>query len=86
VRMFRTFGYYLNGAILDETAGYSRGPSTVEPVPEEELAREFPEVIAAAPYFRASEWETTLAFGMDLLIEGYARLAEADRKNQKAAP
>ena len=32
--MFRTFGYYLNGAILDETAGYARGPSTVEPVPD----------------------------------------------------
>jgi AcrR family transcriptional regulator len=85
VRMFRTFGYYLNGAILDETAGYARGPSTVEPVPGEELARDYPEVVAAAPYFRASEWEATLAFGMDLLIEGYARLAEADRQNRKAA-
>jgi hypothetical protein len=85
VRMFRTFGYYLNGAILDETAGYARGPSTVEPVPAEEMAREFPEVVAAAPYFRSSEWDTTLAFGIDLLIDGYARLAEEDRKNQKAA-
>ena len=34
VRLFRTFGYYLNGAILDETAGYARGPSTIEPVPD----------------------------------------------------
>ena len=86
VRMFRTFGYYLNGAILDETAGYARGPSTIEPVPAEEMARDFPEVVAAGPYFRSSEWEATLEFGIDLLIDGYARLAERDRENKKAAP
>ena len=84
--MFRTFGYYLNGAILDETAGYARGPSTIEPVPAEEMARDFPEVVAAGPYFRSSEWEATLEFGIDLLIDGYARLAERDRENKKAAP
>jgi len=28
-RLFRTVGYYLMGAILDETSGYARGPSAV---------------------------------------------------------
>jgi len=79
VRMFRTFGYYLNGAILDETAGYARGPSTIEPVPDEEVVRDYPEVAAAGPYFRASEWDKTFAFGVDLLIAGYARLADESR-------
>lgn len=83
VRMFRTFGYYLNGAILDETAGYARGPSTVEAVPEDEVARDYPEVIAAGPYFQPREWDATFAFGVDLLIEGYARLAEANRRQSQ---
>jgi AcrR family transcriptional regulator len=81
VRMFRTFGYYLNGAILDETAGYARGPSTVEPVPDDEVARDYPEVIAAGPYFRESEWDKTFDFGVELLIEGYARLAKENRRH-----
>jgi len=80
VRMFRSFGYYLNGAVLDETAGYARGPSTVEPVPDEEIAKDYPEVAAAAPYFRAGEWDKTFDFGVDLLLEGYAQLAEEGEK------
>ena len=76
VRMFRTFGYYLNGAVLDETVGYARGPSTVEPVPDEEVARDYPEVVAAGPFFHPSEWDRTFDFGVELLIEGYAKLAE----------
>src|SRR3569623_1237690 len=47
VRSFRAIGYYLNGAMMDETAGYSRGPSTVEPVPMEVMERDFPDVVAA---------------------------------------
>ena len=82
VRMFRTFGYYLNGAILDETAGYARGPSTVEPVPDDEVARDYPEVIAAGPYFRESEWDKTFDFGVELLIEGYARLAKENKRDR----
>jgi AcrR family transcriptional regulator len=79
VRMFRTFGYYLNGAALDETAGYARGPTTIEPVPEDEMRLEYPHVVAAGPYFRPGEWDETFGFGLELLLDGYVRLAEANR-------
>ncbi len=41
-RLFRAVGYYLVGASLDETGGYSKGPSAVEPVAEEVAARDYP--------------------------------------------
>jgi AcrR family transcriptional regulator len=86
VRMFRTFGYYLNGAALDETAGYARGPSTIEPVPEAELSRDYPEVVAAGRYFQPEEWDATFAFGVELLLDGYARLAASTTASAGAPP
>lgn len=85
VRMFRTLGYYLNGAALDETAGYSRGPSTIEPVPEDEMQREYPHVVAAGPYFRPGEWDETFRFGLELLLASYVRLADANRAGPGAS-
>src|SRR5262245_60270100 len=32
-RAFRSVGYYLAGAVLDETAGYAKGPTAADPVP-----------------------------------------------------
>jgi AcrR family transcriptional regulator len=79
VRMFRTFGYYLMGAGLDETAGYARGPSTVAPVPDEVMRRDYPHVLAAGAFFQPGEFATTFEFGIEIILEGYARLAEANR-------
>ena len=39
---FRAIGYYLTGAALDETVGYASGPSAVEAVSDEYIARECP--------------------------------------------
>ncbi len=77
VRLFRAFGYYLAGAALDETAGYARGPSTAEPVPDEIMRRDFPHVVAAGRYFAPSEFDATFELGLDLLLAGAARLVEA---------
>src|SRR5262249_54249455 len=41
-RSFRTLGYYLMGAALDETMGYAKGPSAAEPVDGGFIARECP--------------------------------------------
>ena len=70
-RQFRAFGYYLTGAALDETAGYADGPSAAEPVDEAYIAAHCPRLAAAAPYFKAPEWDKTFAQGLDALFDGF---------------
>lgn len=73
VRLFRVVGYYLNGCMMDETAGYARGPSTVEPVPDEVMRRDYPEVVAAGRWFAESERQTTYELGLKLVLDGIER-------------
>jgi AcrR family transcriptional regulator len=75
-RLFRAYGYYLMGTGLDETAGYARGPSTVEPVPDDIMQRDFPNVVAVGPYFRPSEYDKTFEMGLDLFLDSVERLVE----------
>lgn len=72
-RMFRAFGYYLTGAALDETSGYARGPSAVEPPTNAVIARDFPAVAAAARWFQPSEVETTFEVGLEAMLDGVAK-------------
>jgi AcrR family transcriptional regulator len=74
-RLFRAFSYYIVGAGLDEAAGYSRGPSAVEPVPDEVVAKEFPNVAAAGPFFRPQQREATYEAGLEMLLQGVAKKA-----------
>lgn len=70
-KQFRTIGYYLVGALLDETAGYAKGPTSATPVPGEVVMREFPAVAAAGPYFSPAHhldtFERGLAMHLDVL-------------------
>lgn len=70
VRLFRSVGYFLNGAMIDETAGYSRGPSTVEPVAQEVMERDYPEVVAAGRWFAEPERKRTFEVGLTILFDG----------------
>ncbi len=72
-RAFRTLGYYLAGACLDETAGYARGPSAAEPVSGEFIERECPRLAAAAPYFQPRHWDATFELGIESLLASVAR-------------
>ncbi|ANT50869.1 TetR/AcrR family transcriptional regulator [Mesorhizobium amorphae] len=72
-RLFRTVGYYLMGAILDETAGYAKGPSAATTVSDEQLARDFPNVAAAGRYFGAAEFDRTFDLGLDMLLDEMER-------------
>jgi AcrR family transcriptional regulator len=74
-RYFRAFSYYVSGAALDEAAGYGRGPSAAEPVPEEEVRRDFPLVTAVNPYFKPGSYERTFEVGLDMLLAGVAAAA-----------
>lgn len=79
VRLFRAFGYYLMGAGLDETVGYARGPSTVEPVPDDEMKRDYPNVVEAGRYFGTGEHERTFDLGLDIFLDGVRALVERRR-------
>ena len=79
-RLFRAFSYYVSGATLDETSGYAKGPSAAEPVPDGEVARYFPAVVAAGPYFKPEHFERTFAVGLDIFIDA---IREISRKNGK---
>jgi AcrR family transcriptional regulator len=73
-RLFRDFGYYLTGAALDETAGYAKGPSAATPVSSAEIRDHFPNLAAVAPFFKPQHFEETFGFGLELLLQGIARL------------
>jgi AcrR family transcriptional regulator len=68
-QLFRALGYYVVGATLDETAGYARGPGTVEPVPEAEMAERYPNVVAVGAYFGKEYWDATFELGANMLVD-----------------
>jgi AcrR family transcriptional regulator len=72
-RHFRTIGYFLVGAGLDETSGYARGPSAVEPVDDALIGRECPNLIAAAPYFQPRYWDATFELGVETMLDALRR-------------
>lgn len=78
-RAFRSIGYYLAGAVLDETAGYAKGPSAADPVPLEEQADIAPTVMELGPYFQREHWNRTFLFGLELLLDGFERRRVARR-------
>lgn len=74
VRTMRAVSYYIMGTALDETAGYARGASTVEPVPDEVMKRDFPSVDAAGKYFQPDQFDATFELGWEAMLEGIAKL------------
>jgi AcrR family transcriptional regulator len=73
-RLFREIGYYITGAALDETAGYANGPSAAEPASDAEISRDCPNLAAVAAYFKPQYFERTFAQGLELLLDGMARM------------
>jgi AcrR family transcriptional regulator len=81
-RFFRLTGYYVTGGLLDESSGYAHGPSAANPPSNETVAREFPRIVAAAPYFQKGSYEKTLDIGLELLIAGFERTLEESRRRK----
>lgn len=82
-RHFRTLGYYLAGAALDETSGYAKGPSAAVPVSDAFVVRECPRLVAASRYFKPQEWDRTFALGAEALLEAMQRDAVAKPRAPK---
>jgi AcrR family transcriptional regulator len=80
VRMFRSVSYYVMGTALDETSGYARGPSTVEPVPDDVMQRDYPHVAAAGQYFSSGNFDKTFELGWELMLTGIAALVKAQEE------
>lgn len=76
VRMFRVFGFYLSGALIDETAGYSRGHSTVVPIPDDVMASSYPHVVKAGKWFQQPQWEATFELGLRVLLDSVQRMID----------
>jgi AcrR family transcriptional regulator len=74
-RFFRLLGYYVVGGVLDETAGYAKGTSAVEPVPEEEASRDFPTVVAVNPWFKPEHHDATFRLGLGFLLDDMEKRA-----------
>ncbi|MDQ0463529.1 AcrR family transcriptional regulator [Caulobacter ginsengisoli] len=70
VRLFRGFGYYIIGGALDETSGYAKGPSALNPPSNEEVARDYPNVAAAGRWFAPGERDATFELGLNILLDG----------------
>jgi AcrR family transcriptional regulator len=76
--LFRSVGYYVTGATLDETNGYAKGPSSLRTVGPEEMAARFPNVFAAGAYFNPSQWDVIFERGLNLILADLARQGQAD--------
>jgi AcrR family transcriptional regulator len=74
-RQFRTVGYYLVGACLDETSGYAKGPSAADPVSDAYIAQHCPALMSAAPYFKSEHWDATFEQGLRAMMDTFARNA-----------
>lgn len=71
-RLFRGFGYYIIGGALDETSGYAKGPSALNPPSNEEIGRDFPNVALAARWFAPGQQDATFELGLNILLDGVA--------------
>ncbi len=78
-RHFRTLGYYLMGSGLDETSGYAKGPSAAEPVSDDYIARECPQLARSARFFQRKEWNATFELGLESML---AALAAARKRHR----
>jgi AcrR family transcriptional regulator len=70
---FRSLGYYIVGAVLDETNGYAKGPTAAEPVPFDAFQAEFPHALSAGPHFAKDQWARMFALGLEVMLEGLAK-------------
>jgi AcrR family transcriptional regulator len=67
-RHFRSFGYYLTGACLDETMGYAKGPSAASPVSNEVAAKDYPAIIQVGRFFGSAHHLATFEFGLNAVM------------------
>jgi AcrR family transcriptional regulator len=83
-RGFRVLGYYLLGATLDEISGYAQGPSSLNPMSEQELLERHPQVARAGRHFAPEHFDQIFELGLGVVLQGLGIETPADA--QPAAP
>lgn len=73
---FRSIGYYVMGAGLDESLGYANGPSAAEPMPDEEARKEFPAIMSVGPFFSQAYRTETFEAGLEPLLANLLNAAQ----------
>ncbi len=79
-RFFRVVNYFLIGAALDETAGYSKGSSALKPVGDDRIVKNYPALAACSQWFSETHFQSTFEFGLQLLL-GERRIQLRDRSS-----
>jgi hypothetical protein len=65
---FRVLGYYVQGVTIDESIGYAMGPSSLNPVPPDVLARDFPRVAQSQLRFTQEHFDRIFEIGYGALL------------------
>lgn len=76
-RQFRVLSFYVMGAGVDESLGFTHGPSAVEPVPLAEAERDFPAIMSVGRYFGDDYHQEMFEYGLDILLDRFRAEAEA---------
>lgn len=71
---FRLYIHWLVGFCLDETSGFSKGPSAAEPVDDATIAERFPRVAALGPYNRPAHFDALFESGLAAVLAGIRAL------------
>ncbi|MCV2871734.1 TetR/AcrR family transcriptional regulator [Defluviimonas sp. WL0050] len=66
---FRAISYYVTGAGVDESLGYAKGSSAVEPVPGDVAARDYPSIIGIGQYFGKAHHGEMFEHGLNELLD-----------------
>ena len=66
---FRAISYYLTGAGIDESLGYAKGSSAIEPVPSDVAARDFPAIIGIGEFFGQTHHAELFEHGLNILLD-----------------
>ncbi len=67
-RGFRILGYYVQGATVDETSGYAQGHTSLAPIAQETLERDYPQVADARQYSAPEHFDRTFDLGWNALV------------------
>lgn len=70
-RGFVVLGYYVQGALLDECSGYSKGPSSLTPVPPEIVERDYPRMRLVSSFATPEHFSEAFELGFGALLREF---------------
>lgn len=75
--LFRVFGYFMNGAAIEDALGYAKGPSAAEPYPYEDAKRDFPSIMELGAFFGPEHREKFFEAGLEVMLDWLEREVKA---------